>query len=277
MVKVDCKKYADEILESVKNIPGKTRGLLVLYAGDNPASAAYMRGKKKDCERCGIPFHSICCVDQRELISAIQWANCDSTIGGIIVQLPLPVGFDEDEALDYIAPEKDVDGFKPNSPFKPCTPEGIVHIMHKEIGYDLSGKRALIIGRGKLVGRPLYELLQYHENMEVMQLNSFEKYLHSITNHSPSGVMWNCIITATGTPNLLDVCKCNTNLVIDAGITRGADGKLCGDCFNFEGLAHLERIYRGYNPHITTVPGGVGLLTRAILMKHMGEVQSYVR
>lgn len=274
MVKVDCKKYADEILESVKIIPNKSRGLLVLYAGDNPASAAYMRGKEKDCKRCGIPFHSICCVDQRELISAIQWANYDSTIGGIIVQLPLPVGFDENEALDYIIPSKDVDGFKHNSPFKPCTPEGIVHIMHKEIGDNLSGKTALIIGRGKLVGKPLYELLQYHENMEVMQLNSYAKYIHAYTNDSPGGVMWDCIITATGEPNLLDVCKCNTNLIVDAGIAQGTGGKLCGDCFNFESLPYLEDVFEGFNPHITTVPGGVGLLTRAMLMKHLGEVQS---
>lgn len=272
MQKVDCKRYADEIIESVKNIPDKDKALLIVHAGDDPASAAYMRGKIKDCGRCGVPVMQWKAGTEKELVGIIRLANCMTNIGGIIVQLPLPKGWDE-SVVDLVALEKDVDGFRKNSPFQPCTPEGIVHILHRELGNDLSGKRVLIIGRGKLVGRPLYELLQYQENMEVMQINSHEKYIHAISNGSPAGIMWHCIITATGQPKLLDVCRCNTNLIIDAGITRGDDGKLCGDCYNFEELARMEEIYEGYNPSITTVPGGVGLMTRAMLMKHMGEVQ----
>lgn len=275
MLKVDCKKYANEIIESVKNIPNKDKALWIIYAGDDPASAAYMRGKVKDCERCGIPYEVIKASTPDDLAFRILAANNDRHVGGVIVQLPLPEGWDE-SVVDLISVQKDVDGFQPNSPFHPCTPEGIVHIMHRELGDDLSGKRALIIGRGKLVGKPLYELLQYQENMEVMQINSHEKYIHAIANSSPAGIMWSCIITATGQPKLLDVCRCNTNLIIDAGITRGADGKLCGDCYNFEDLGYVEEVYEGYNPSITTVPGGVGLMTRAMLMKHMGEVQKYV-
>ena len=158
MIKIDCQKYADEIIEQVKQIPNKQKKLVILTAGDDPASAAYMRGKMKDCERCGISVEQIRVSSHYELIAKIMHCNWREDVGGIIVQLPLPEGFNEQEAVNTIQQNKDVDGFRHNSPFKPCTPEGILHVLDKEVG-DLTGKTVLLIGKGKLVGKPLIELL----------------------------------------------------------------------------------------------------------------------
>ena len=153
---IDCKKYANEILEQVKNTPNKKK-LVILTVGDDPASASYVKGKIKDCEYCGIPYEHIKCFDDN-LAWHIHAANNDENVGGIIVQLPLPKGMDEKFYTDLVLVTKDVDGFKHNSPFKPCTPEGIMYILEKELG-DLTGLNALVIGRGKLVGEPIAKML----------------------------------------------------------------------------------------------------------------------
>ena len=158
MLKIDCKKYADEIIEQVSRIPNKRKKLVIFTAGDDPASAAYMKGKMKDCERCGIPVEQIRVESQDELMTKISFANHDHKVGGIIVQLPLPDEFDEQEAVSAVCSSKDVDGFKRGSPFLPCTPEGILCILEKEVG-DLAGKNVLLVGKGKLVGKPLIDLL----------------------------------------------------------------------------------------------------------------------
>jgi len=158
MTYIDCKRYADEIIAEVAAIPNKTKGLLVLTAGDDPASAAYMRGKENDCKLCGIPFQKYKVSSQMELMAAIASANENDSVGGILVQLPLPGGFDADEAINAVLRTKDVDGFRPDSLFLPCTPEGILYILEKELG-NLAGKEVLLIGKGKLVGKPLIPLL----------------------------------------------------------------------------------------------------------------------
>ena len=259
MIKIDCKKYADEIIEQVKRIPNKQKKLVIFTAGDDPASAAYMKGKMKDCLRCGIGCSQVRAEDQRDLLMKITLANIVDQVGGIIVQLPLPEGFNELEVVNAVRIDKDVDGFKMNSKFLPCTPEGILYVLEKEVG-DLSGKEVLLIGKGKLIGRPLIDLL--------LERGCTLTVAHSKTTHLDELLMQyhDIVITGVGKPNLVNLKQTNATLVIDAGISRNKEGKLCGDCFNF--------IDTGYGTRVTTVPNGIGLMTRAILMKHMGMVNA---
>ena len=255
MIKIDCQKYADEIIEQVRQIPNKKKSLVIFTAGDNPASASYMKGKMKDCERCGIPVKQVRVNSQRELLMEISFANHDDTVGGIIVQLPLPEGFNEQEAVNMVQINKDVDGFKQGSPFLPCTPEAILYILDKEVG-DLTGKPVLLIGKGKLVGKPLIDLL-LDRGCTLTIAHSKTKDLGKLTWCGRHDVL----ITAVGKPNLVNLLEVYADVVIDAGISRNRFGKLCGDCCNDNDWSK-----------VTTVPNGIGLMTRAMLMKHMGEV-----
>lgn len=259
MKKIDCKKYADEILDQVKQIPDKKKRLVIFTAGKDPASEAYMKGKMKDCEYCGIPCEQIRVKIETELLFKLELLNYQSSIGGIIVQLPLPRGFDEQAILDAVRFTKDVDGFKPNSPFLPCTPEGILYILEKEIG-DLTGKTVLLLGKGKLIGKPLIDLLLERGcTLTVMHSKTTKEDFRELlkTHHD-------IVITGVGKANLVDLKQTSAKVVIDAGITRNKEGKLCGDCFNFDDT--------GRGMKVTTVPNGIGLMTRAMLMKHMGMV-----
>lgn len=262
MKHIDCQKYAQEILDEVKAVPNKKK-LTIITVGNNPASQSYVKGKIKDCEYCGIPYDHIEIEDdahgQGNLLYHINNANIDSDVGGIIVQLPLPEGYNEELFTNMVYPEKDVDGFLVDSPFKPCTPEGIMHILRKEIGC-LEGQRVLVIGRGKLVGKPLAEML-VDADCTVTIAHSKTKHLKYLLDEP-----WDVVIAATGIPNLVDLRRCRASMVIDAGIARNENGKLVGDCCNF-----AERLFFGMD--VTPVPGGVGLLTRAILMKHMTQTK----
>mgnify|MGYP003289807637 CR=1 FL=1 len=261
MIKIDCKKYADEIVEQVKQIPNKQKKLVILTAGNDPASAAYMKGKIKDCERCGIPVQQIRVESHKELLNSILYANWNNNVGGVIVQLPLPDGYDEQEAVNLVRYNKDVDGFVTDSPFTPCTPEGIIYVLEKELG-DLSGKTVLLIGKGKLVGKPLINLL--------LDRGCTLTIAHSRTDKGDlRSLLWkyhDVVITAVGKPNLIDLYDTYAGVVVDAGISRDENGKLCGDCYNFDPI-HYNSM------KVTTVPGGIGLMTRAMLMRHMCEVQ----
>ena len=250
---IDCKAYADEILDGIK-----TKGhLAVISVGDDPASMSYIKGKRKDCERVGHKFtHHAYPADVREeiVLTMIDMLNDDPDVTGIIVQLPLPRHLDAEKIVNRIAPEKDVDGFRPGSPYAPCTPEGVVHVLKKELG-DLTGKRATIIGRGKLVGRPLMQML-LEEDMTV-------SICHSKTGEGHRNTLaWlsDAVIVAVGKPRCIHLRGvCPDTVVIDCGVNRDEDGKLCGDVGNC-------------NSHrITPVPGGVGLMTRAMLMRHVEE------
>lgn len=264
MIKVDCKKIASNILDDVRcqvENSSKNKMLVIFTAGDDPASASYMRGKINDCDKCGIGWAQIRVRDESDLISQIYLENNSEKVGGIIVQLPLPAGFNEEKAVQSVRIDKDVDGFKFGSRFLPCTPEGIIHILNCEIGDDLTGKTVLLIGKGKLVGKPLIDLL-LDRGCTITVAHSKTQDLDSLL-----AVHHDIVITGVGKAGLVDLRKVDAGIVVDAGISRAEDGKLCGDCFGFDPED-------GSSMKVTTVPGGVGLLTRAMLMKHMGEVNS---
>lgn len=257
---IDCQKYAQEILDEVKAIPNK-KTLVIITVGDDMASQSYVKGKIKDCEYCGIPvIHKKYPENMTKaaVYNYILECNTNPDIGGIIIQLPLPANWYSKDFTHAVAPEKDVDGFLPNSKFKPCTPEGIMYVLHKELG-DLTGMNALVIGRGKLVGKPIAQML-LDENCTVTVAHSKTKYLSEHLEHT------DIVISAVGKVNTLDLTHCwNAEAVIDVGVNRDVNGKLCGDCYNWS-----DRY--SYPVKITPVPKGIGLMTRAMLMKHMGEV-----
>lgn len=248
---IDCQKYADEILDSITG----TGHLAVISVGSDPASMSYIKGKKKDCERVGFTFtHFQFPEDAQwcELAHAIGALNVCDHVTGIIVQLPLPDHLDPDSICQLINPDKDVDGFHPMSPFKPCTPEGIVYLLKRELG-DLTGRSATIIGRGKLVGKPLMQML-LDENMTVSVCHSRTTAIDLAHLTSTA----DAVIVATGRAKAFRLYYVDpTSVVIDCGVNRDKNGKLCGDV----AYAATDRI--------TPVPRGVGLLTRAMLMKHV--------
>lgn len=250
---IDCKRYAQELLDEVKAVPNKKK-LVIFTAGDNPASASYVKGKIKDCEYCGIPYEHIKVETPDELATLIQRKCMAANTGGIIIQLPLPEGWDEEYFTNLVPPSLDVDGFVNGSHFKPCTPEGIMYLLKKEVG-DLTGKNVLVIGRGKLVGKPIVQML-LDENCTVTIAHRKTKNLYKFLIEAE------VIITAAGKAGLVDLGYCwNADVVVDVGVNRDANGKLCGDCCGFEAEC--------YGPKVTPVPGGIGLMTRAMLMKHM--------
>jgi methylenetetrahydrofolate dehydrogenase (NADP+)/methenyltetrahydrofolate cyclohydrolase len=248
---IDCKKYAQELLDDVKAVHDKKK-LIIFTAGDDPASASYVKGKIKDCEYCGVPYEHITVQTPDELATLIQRKCMTATTGGIIIQLPLPEGWDEEYFTNLVPPSLDVDGFVAGSHFKPCTPEGIMYLLDKEVG-DLEGKTVLLIGKGKLVGKPLIEML--------LNRGCTLTIAHSKTEDLDN-LMWrghhDVTITAVGKPGLVNLSEVWSDVVIDAGITKNRFGKLCGDCWGENEWSK-----------VTPVPGGVGLMTRAMLMRHM--------
>ncbi len=253
---IDCKKYADEILDSITGYGH----LAVVSVGNDPASQSYIKGKKKDCERVGFKFTHFDYPDghpEADIAYEIMQLNNNPDVTGIILQLPVPDSYHADWLSGLIVREKDVDGLRPDSPFKPCTPEGIVYLLKKELG-ELTGKHAVIIGRGKLVGRPLTKML-LAEDMTVTVCHSKTPII-DVYNLSADS---DAIIVATGVPEHFSfhLLPAKT-VVIDCGIHRKSNGKLCGDVL----YADTDKI--------TPVPGGVGLLTRAMLMKHVERMKN---
>lgn len=261
---IDCKKYADELLEELKGT--YTKKFLIITVGDDPSSESYVKGKIKDCSAVGIEAERIK-IDYDEdrideavskVFDVIRTSLLDD-YGAVILQLPLPgkLHFLEHRFLKSLPDWKDVDGLTQDSTFRPCTPEGIMWVLRNEIG-PLAGKNALVIGRSKLVGRPLFDLLN-EEGVTVTLAHSQTRNLESMLKH------YDIIVSAVGKPNLVDLQECRkAEIVVDVGINR-VDGKLCGDCYNFDEkrLPSLK---------VTPVPGGVGLLTRAFLVQHVSKV-----
>ena len=258
MKHIDCKKYSQEILDAVKAIPNKKK-LVILTAGYDAASQSYVKGKIKDCEYCGIPYEHVTAKTELELDVLLYGYKNDPSVGGIIIQLPLPKGWDENHFINQVPYHLDVDGFVRNSPFKPCTPEGIMYLLRKEVG-DLTGKRALVIGRGKLVGEPIAKML-LDADCTVTVAHSKTVDLHWELQDA------DIIISAVGKPNTLNlnVCAWNDAVVIDVGVNRDANGKLCGDCYNFD-TEYSDDL------KVTPVPNGIGLMTRAMLMAHVARL-----
>ena len=251
MANIDCKEYADEILDSITGYGH----LAVISVGNDPASQSYIKGKQKDCELVGFKFTHYPFPEDanlESLVYTINKLNNDDSVTGIIVQLPLPAHLDADTICKCVTPEKDVDGFVPGSPFKPCTPEGIVYLMKREMGV-LAGKHAVIIGRGKLVGKPLQKmLLDADMTVSVCHSKSCKGDIYSLASNADA------LIVAVGKPKAIGFAFLNDGcIVIDCGVNRDENGKLCGDV----AYCNVDRI--------TPVPGGVGLLTRAMLMKHV--------
>lgn len=248
---IDCKKYADEILDSVTSYGH----LAVISVGNDPASESYIRGKKKDCERVGFGFTHVQfpeTAQMEELASTISVLNRREDVTGIIVQLPLPNHLDSTAICNLVVPEKDVDGFRTDSPFKPCTPEGIVYLLKRWFG-DLTGRSAVVIGRGKLVGKPLMQML-LDENMTISVCHSKTRGLD--LGHLTSNA--DAVIVATGQAKAFRLYYVDAStLVVDCGVNRDKNGKLCGD------------VAFAASDNVTPVPGGVGLLTRAMLIKHV--------
>ena len=242
---------------------GLTPGLAVVLVGDNQASATYVRNKQKSCEAIGMFSELIKLPEettQEELLAQIELLNQREDIHGILVQLPLPKHIDEDTVIATIAVEKDVDGFSPVSvgkmmlgqeTFLPCTPFGVMKLLEYS-GIEIAGKHAVIVGRSHIVGKPMGQLL--------LQKDATVTYTHSKTPDLPSFTKQaDILIAAVGRANFITKEHVKEGaVVIDVGINREDNNKLCGDV-NF---AEVD----GIASHITPVPGGVGPMTITMLL-----------
>lgn len=248
---------------------GRRPKLAVVLVGEDLGSTSYVQSKGKAAlevgfEYCGI--HKPETISESELLDIVAELNADETIDGILVQLPLPNYIDEDRIIDAIRPDKDVDGFHPMNVaalwqkrpgIRPCTPKGIIKLM-KATGIDISGKNAVVIGRGDIVGLPLSKLL-LDENATVTICHSYTKNLKEICAQA------DIIVPAVGKPHIVteDMVKPGA-VVIDVGINRNPEtGKVCGDV-DFDAVAPKTSF-------ITKVPGGVGPMTIACLMESTFE------
>lgn len=262
----------DELKEQVAEMKqrGITLCLAVIQVGEDPASCVYVRNKKKACEYIGIESLSYELPEettQEELLKLIRELNERKNVNGILVQLPLPKGLDEEKILDAIDPLKDVDGFHPmnvgnlsigRKGFVSCTPAGVIQLL-KRSGIEIEGKECVVVGRSNIVGKPMSMLL-LRENGTVTTAHSRTKNLQEVTKRA------DILVAAVGKPRMItaDYVK-EGAVVIDVGIHRNEENKLCGDV-DYETVAPKCSA-------ITPVPGGVGPMTIAMLMKNC--VESY--
>ncbi|WP_297724241.1 bifunctional methylenetetrahydrofolate dehydrogenase/methenyltetrahydrofolate cyclohydrolase FolD [Limnohabitans sp. Rim8] len=242
---------------------GITPGLAVLLVGENPASQVYVRNKVKACEDAGL--HSLlekydASMTEADLLARVEGLNNDPRIHGILVQLPLPAHIDGQKVIEAISPAKDVDGFHIASAgalmtgmpgFWPCTPYGCMKML-ESIGYDLKGQHAVVIGRSNIVGKPM-ALMLLQKNATVTICHSATPDLKAMTLQA------DVIVAAVGKRNVLtaDMVKPGA-VVLDVGMNRNDEGKLCGDV-DFEGVKEVAS-------YITPVPGGVGPMTITMLL-----------
>ena len=243
----------------------RTPGLAVVLVGENPASQIYVRGKARDCEECGIrcmDFRLPAQTTESELLTLIAELNGRADVDGILVQLPLPEGIRERRVLEAIAPEKDVDAFHPENVgrlvqgqarYLPCTPAGVMELL-RTAGVAPAGRRAVIVGRSNIVGKPMALLL--------LQADATVTVCHSRTpDLADECHRADILISAVGRRGLItaDMIKPGA-AVVDVAMNRDEDGKLCGDV-DFAAACAVAA-------HITPVPGGVGPMTRAMLMEN---------
>ena len=244
-------------------VRGTTPGLAVVLVGENPASQVYVRNKVKACQDNGL--HSVlehypATLSEAELLARVDALNHDPAIHGILVQLPLPAHIDAHKVIEAISPAKDVDGFHVASAgalmvgqpgFWPCTPYGCMKML-ESIGYDLRGKHAVVIGRSNIVGKPM-ALMLLQKNATVTVCHSATPDLKAMTLQA------DVIVAAVGKQKVLtaDMVKPGA-VVIDVGMNRNEEGKLCGDV-DFEGIRQVAS-------YITPVPGGVGPMTITMLL-----------
>ncbi len=252
-------------VEALKKNTGSVPGLAVIIVGNNQASRVYVNSKKKACEEIGMISEEYALPEEtteQELLSLVHELNAKKSINGILVQLPLPSHINEETVINNISPEKDVDAFHPsnvgrimigNYSFLPCTPAGIMDLIHLS-NIDLTGKKAVVIGRSNIVGKPMSMLL-LHENATVTVCHSKTVDLREVTKQA------DIVVAAIGKAKFVDDSYIKDGaIVIDVGMNRDENGKLCGDV-DFDKVA-------GKASFITPVPGGVGPMTIATLMRN---------
>lgn len=273
-LRIDGKQIAAQIKEELKaevakmKEQGKNPCLAVIQVGNDPASSVYVNNKKKACAYIGIESLSYEVeetITEEELLALIEKLNQDEKVNGILVQLPLPKHISEDKIIQAIVPKKDVDGFHPETVgrmcigekgFLPCTPAGIIQLL-KRSDISIEGKECVVIGRSNIVGKPMAMLL-LRENGTVTITHSRTKDLKEVTKRA------DILIAAIGKPKFItkDYVK-EGAVVIDVGIHRNAENKLCGDV-DFDDVEPIAGA-------ITPVPGGVGPMTIAMLMDNCVE------
>ncbi|EHC6210409.1 TPA: bifunctional methylenetetrahydrofolate dehydrogenase/methenyltetrahydrofolate cyclohydrolase FolD [Listeria monocytogenes] len=276
---IDGKKLAKEIQEKVTREvaelvkEGKQPGLAVVLVGDNQASRTYVRNKQKRTEEAGMKSVLIELpenVTEEKLLSVVEELNEDKTIHGILVQLPLPEHISEEKVIDTISFDKDVDGFHPvnvgnlfigKDSFVPCTPAGIIELI-KSTGTQIEGKRAVVIGRSNIVGKPVAQLL-LNENATVTIAHSRTKDLPQVAKEA------DILVVATGLAKFVkkDYIKPGA-IVIDVGMDRDENNKLCGDV-DFDDVVEEA----GF---ITPVPGGVGPMTITMLLANTLKAAKHI-
>ena len=259
-IKSQLKEEVDKLKEQ-----GVQPGLAVIIVGSDPASRVYVNGKKADCAEIGIRSEEYALPEQttqQELLELVHKLNETPEINGILVQLPLPKHIDEKVVIENISPAKDVDAFHPANvgkimigdyDFLPCTPAGVMELI-AESGIDVAGKECVVVGRSNIVGKPQAMLL-LHKNGTVTICHSKTRDLAEVCRRA------DILVAAVGVAKLItkDMVKQGA-VVIDVGMNRNEQGKLCGDV-DFEVVKDIAAA-------ITPVPGGVGPMTRAMLMKN---------
>ena len=268
--RIDGKRISQEIKDELKEkvaalkAQGKTGALAVIQVGNDPASSVYVRNKKNACAYIGIESLSYELKEettQQELLNLVEELNQKEEVKGILVQLPLPSHLKEEEVIQAISPEKDVDAFHPETvgnlvigekSFLPCTPAGIIQLL-KRSNIEIEGKNCVVIGRSNIVGKPM-ALLMLRENATVTIAHSRTKDLKEICKRA------DILIVAIGKPRFINAEYVKEGaVVIDVGIHRDENNKLCGDVV-FEDVEPVASA-------ITPVPGGVGPMTIAMLMQ----------
>lgn len=271
---INGKQISQEIKEDLKaevtelKVAGKEICLAVVQVGEDPASSVYVNNKKKACAYIGIRSEAYELPEsttEEELLKLVERLNSDPAVSGILVQLPLPAHMDEDKVIRTISPDKDVDGFHPVSMgkmwigekgFCSCTPAGIIELL-KRSDISIDGKECVIVGRSNIVGKPLAALL-LRENATVTVAHSHTKDLKEITKRA------DILIVAVGKRQMIDDTYIKDGaVVIDVGMHRNDQNKLCGDV-DFEKVKEKASA-------ITPVPGGVGPMTIAMLMNNCVE------
>lgn len=280
---IDGKAVSRQVKEQVRleteelKKKGITPGLAVIIVGEDPASQVYVRNKEKACEEVGFYSEKFALPEnttQEELNNLVKELNGRKEINGILCQLPLPSHLDDKEVINLINPIKDVDAFHPvnvgaimigDYNFLPCTPAGVMELIHST-GVDVTGKKAVVMGRSNIVGKPMAMLL-LHENATVEIVHSKTKDLASVTREA------DILVAAIGKAKFVTVDMVKDGaVVIDVGMDRDENGKLCGDV-DFEGV-------KDKCSYITPVPGGVGPMTISMLMKNTltaAEIQNGIK
>ena len=269
---IDGKRISDSLKEAMKaqvveleRQYGRRPGLAVIIVGENPASQVYVRNKVRAAEFVGLRSVQITLPEattEADLLAQIRTLNDDPAIDGVLVQLPLPAHIDEEKVIDTIALDKDVDGFHPGNVGAlwlgkpctlPCTPKGCLHLI-QSTGVELRGALAVVIGRSNIVGKPMAKLL-LDQHATVVMAHSRTRNLGELTRQA------DIIVAAVGKRNLVtaDMVKPGA-VVIDVGMNRDDEGRLCGDV-DFAGVKEVA----GY---ITPVPGGVGPMTITMLIQN---------